>query len=292
MAVTAETSAVNRWKILRDAILSAAAQSSVQSDEPPPTGSVRSFSNFGLFNTSLCEDHRWRRYYPTQPTPCLGAGPLILDHTHTTTLQDMIGFNNTGNVCIWPSEEVLAHYCLQHASLFSGKRLVELGCGRTGLAGVILASTGQPDSLLLTDGHPDAVANVTTIVQRNADVFGSTQVSSEVLCWDNSLSSAHEGAFDWVLCADCLFFTELHTSLVQTIHKLLRPGSGQGLVLAPTRGDTLDQFVSVAAELFTVERTSCYDDVVYKRHGELLECEGVYNPDLHYPIMLTLTPLK
>lgn len=208
----------------------------------------------------------------------------------------MIGFNNTGNVCIWPSEEVLAHYCLQHLSLFSGKTVVELGCGRTGLAGVLLASTTQPSSLLLTDGHPDAVANVTAVIEHNTEVFGNTQVSSEVLCWDDSFllsPSPHDGAFDWLLCADCLFFTELHTTLARTMHKLLRTRSGRGLIFAPTRGKTLEQFVTVASKLFTVERTNCYDDAVYQKHSELLQQdEGVYNPDLHYPVMLILTPLK
>lgn len=74
MATIAKTSsAANRWKILRNAILSA--QSSDQSDNVtlvPPTGSVRSFSSFGLFNTSPCENG-WTRYSPVQPVSCLGA---------------------------------------------------------------------------------------------------------------------------------------------------------------------------------------------------------------------------
>ncbi len=68
------------------------------------------------------------------------------------SLRDMMGFNNTGNVCVWPSEEVLAYWCAQRLgtsscgnnsgsaaaslSMFHGKRVCELGAGRAGLAGL------------------------------------------------------------------------------------------------------------------------------------------------------------
>ena len=60
------------------------------------------------------------------------------------SLQDMIGFNNTGNVCVWPSEEVLAYYCLTHAELFArgSRRVCEIGAGMTGLAALCVAVAG------------------------------------------------------------------------------------------------------------------------------------------------------
>lgn len=46
----------------------------------------------------------------------------------------MMGFNNTGNVCVWPSEEVLAHVCLLNKHLFEDKIVLELGGGMSNFA--------------------------------------------------------------------------------------------------------------------------------------------------------------
>ncbi|XP_064407018.1 calmodulin-lysine N-methyltransferase-like [Halichondria panicea] len=289
-----KTSASERWKILKAAILSAQGGGGTQQSSPSTSASVRSFSSYGLFTSSPSQDG-WSSYSPREPVPSLKVAPLIRDQTQTTSLQDMIGFNNTGNVCIWPSEEVLAHYCVRHASLFSGQSVVELGCGMSALAGVMLASTQLPSHVLLTDGNSSSVDNVTSIVSRNSEQFGSTMVTSEVLCWDDSFlgsPSLHDGSFDWVLCADCVFFTELHSSLVSTMLKLCRSGTGKVLLFAPGRSGTLQQFLALASQSFKVDIMNCYDDLVHSKHKELIDShDESYKSDLHYPNMLTLTPL-
>ena len=57
----------------------------------------------------------------------------------------MLGFNNTGNVCIWPSEEVLVHWVLSRPTLFDGLRVCEIGGGMASLAGLAVALTSQVD---------------------------------------------------------------------------------------------------------------------------------------------------
>ena len=41
------------------------------------------------------------------------VNPVVKHLTETTSLEDMMGFDNTGNVCVWPAEEILAFYCLR-----------------------------------------------------------------------------------------------------------------------------------------------------------------------------------
>lgn len=55
----------------------------------------------------------------------------------------MLGFNNTGNVCVWPAEEALAAWCLGRAAHFDGKRVLELGGGMASLAGLAVARASQ-----------------------------------------------------------------------------------------------------------------------------------------------------
>ncbi|PNX78378.1 hypothetical protein L195_g034438 [Trifolium pratense] len=42
----------------------------------------------------------------------------------------------------WPSEDVLAHYCLSHRDIFRSKKVIELGSGY-GLAGFVIAAVTE-----------------------------------------------------------------------------------------------------------------------------------------------------
>ena len=82
-------------------------------------------------------------------------------------LQDLTGFNNTGNICVWPSEEVLSGYCLENPHLFKDKNVLELGAGMTGLAGLIVAQTCSPKHVLITDGNENSIENLDIVVNEN-----------------------------------------------------------------------------------------------------------------------------
>jgi len=42
-------------------------------------------------------------------------------------------------------------------SIYRGKNILELGAGATGLAGLIIAATCQPNSVQITDGNSESV---------------------------------------------------------------------------------------------------------------------------------------
>ena len=94
---------------------------------------------------------------------CSGRGSVAVRQRAggKVTLNDMresfaTKVDNTGNVCLWPAEEVMAHYILSRATEFSGKHICELGAG-VGLCGLAMACALDASSLLLTDGNKQVV---------------------------------------------------------------------------------------------------------------------------------------
>jgi SAM-dependent methyltransferase len=72
-----------------------------------------------------------------------------------------------------------------------------------------------------------------------------------VLHWSPACNAAHIDAltgggaelFDVVIASDCLFFRDFHDDLLQTLRRLLKPGSGVGVFLQPSRDGTMQRFI-------------------------------------------------
>lgn len=95
-----------------------------------------------------------------------------------------------------------------------------------------------------------------------------------------------------ILCADCLFFDEVRSDLVETIFGWLA-NDGLALVMAPRRGTTFQTFAEAATKRgFLARQIDRYDNKVWSRHLEMLDQSQEYCPDLHYPILLELTKQK
>lgn len=196
-----------------------------------------------------------------------------------------MGFNNTGNVCIWPSEETLSYYVLSNLDMFVDKSVIELGGGMSCMAGLFCAKYGRPDQVVLTDGNKLSVENAQ--ITSRCNEFACRQVDCRVLKWD--YVNMHRG-FDVILCADCLFFDDARADLIDAIWALLHP-DGVALVMAPKRGNTLNSFV-LQSKLkgFTCKQSVKYNQLVWDKHLGLLE-NADYDENIHYPVLIELTKI-
>lgn len=276
-----------RWKMLARALQRSRDEIDKSTDDAI---SVRRISSFGLLSSvpleNILEDLNavWFEY-----NTHIGHDRISLKVRHlikTITPVDLMGFNNTGNICIWPSEEVLAYYSLCNKDAFTGKTVLELGGGMTCLAGLFIAKYTKASFICLTDGNISSVNNVRYIVEKNG-FKDSPRVKCSVLQWGHR-KEKDQLVYDIILAADCLFFDDGRLDLVKTIWGSLAD-NGLALVTAPRRGKTLDKFMFEAENVgFRCTLLQYYNKQVWDRHLELKSSCPAYDEDIHYPLLLHL----
>ncbi|KAK8653084.1 hypothetical protein V6N13_127099 [Hibiscus sabdariffa] len=155
-----------RWKILRRAVLPRATNPEDGSQLGLKLVSRKAPKGFNLIPCQrLHHDHESRdaRFCYTLPTQGCPGPKLVLTQRmdNNADLSDFEicnrhNIDNTGLVCQWPSEDVLAYFCLSHADMFRSKRVIELGSGY-GLAGLTIAAATEALEVVISDGNPQVV---------------------------------------------------------------------------------------------------------------------------------------
>nr|ACF86964.1 unknown [Zea mays] len=195
--------------------------------------------------------------------------------------------------CCWPSEEVLAYYCINHSDVFRSKKVLELGSGY-GLAGLVIAASTNADEVVISDGNPQVAEYIQKNISINAETFGETKVKSLILHWDKEQASEMLNTFDIIVASDCTFFKQFHKGLARTVKSLLKhSATSQAIFLSPKRGDSLDKFLGIIKENgLSCELIENYDPTVWNLHKKLVAGEDRtwpnYDKEHCYPLLVRI----
>ncbi|OIT32565.1 PREDICTED: calmodulin-lysine N-methyltransferase isoform X1 [Nicotiana attenuata] len=306
-----------RWKILKRAILGGpSSNSDNQSEVGIQRISRKATHSFNLIPCRVMKDspdeildsslsekkqlHNSRDAVFCYTLPVANSPQLLL-HQRVDDLADLSDFevcnkydiDNTGLVCQWPSEEVLAYYCLSHPDMFRQKRVIELGSGY-GLAGLAVAMTTEALEVIISDGNPQVVGYIQHNINANSGGFGSTEVKPLMLHWGQDKDSNFSNKFDIIIASDCTFFKEFHQELAETIKLLLKKEvSSEAILFSPKRGDSLDKFLLKVKDIglrFSVEEI--FHAEVWKRHQGFVNGDDSwpnYEMDHCYPLLVRIT---
>ncbi|KAL5557549.1 hypothetical protein UlMin_039785 [Ulmus minor] len=305
-----------RWEILRQALFRRARLRSEEDAQSQivDTKSISRKSNrgFNLIRCRLWNDDANQNSSSSSSTSCqskdvtvcytlpVEGSPQLFLSQRLKNLADLRDFefcnehdiDNTGLVCQWPSEDVLAYFCLKHADMFRSKRVIELGSGY-GLAGLVIAAATEATEVIISDGNPQVVDYIERNIQANSQAFGGTRVKSLTLHWNQDEISNISYAFDLIVASDCTFFKEFHKGLAQVVKLLLKKvGSTEAIFFSPKRGDSLDKFLEEIKEnglQFSI--TENYDAEIWKRHQSFMNGNDSwpsYVKDHCYPLLVRI----
>ncbi|XP_066396362.1 calmodulin-lysine N-methyltransferase-like isoform X2 [Miscanthus floridulus] len=316
------SNATQRWSILRRALLarssSARAQEGISSDHQIKDGtnniSRKASRGFNLiechslpisqlaksFGNSLNgneNDFGQKDVYVCYKLPCRDSSKLDLVYRKEDSLElndieasNKYNIDTTGLVCCWPSEEVLAYYCINHSDMFRSKKVLELGSGY-GLAGLVIAASTNADEVVISDGNPQVAGYIQKNISINTETFGETKVKSMILHWDKEQASEILNTFDIIVASDCTFFKQFHEGLAGTVKSLLKhSATSQAIFLSPKRGDSLDKFLGIIKENgLRCELIENYDPTVWNLHKKYVAGEDRtwpnYDKEHCYPLL-------
>lgn len=279
--------AQERWLILRNALFKK------YTHEIPPC-SIRNHNSLDTFVVepvrlaAIPDDDGWQEYmlHDVELVKEERISALVRRPVADFSLKEFQSPDNTGNVCIWASEQAMARYLIKNIGEFNHSSVIELGGGYSCLAGVLLAKYCSLERMMLSDGNETAVENIKLIAHQN------NLINTEVLQlrWnDRALLSLHAGMFHYALAADCTFRDDQRMPLLAAINILLQH-SGIGIIFSPNRGAALADFISMARDMFghaNVEIIEKYDDKAWGEHLSKLNC-STYRFDIHYPICVRI----
>lgn len=151
---------------------------------------------------------------------------------------------------VWPSARALAETLVEKEELFSGKRILEVGCGLA-IPSIVAAKLGA--EIVATDFHPE----VPRFLESNLAINQAGSVRYERIDWSKGFPDL--GAFDWVIGSDVLYEKQHALLLARVVSQYMGRGEGGAIIADPARPYLqafLDEMTHLGASHQTSVRTA------------------------------------
>ncbi|EGT48210.1 hypothetical protein CAEBREN_08493 [Caenorhabditis brenneri] len=197
------------------------------------------------------------------------------------------GFDNTGNVRIWPGSEALAWVIQRNPSsvLAPGNRILELGAGFLGLSSFLIAKLFPDSTVWVTDGNLESIRSLEQVKNANPEFRSRVHIKQLIWGQDHLITSR----FNTILAADCVFFAEYHESLMKCIHLHLAP-NGNVVISSPRRKQSLQKFLDYVESdwngEFSIEMNSVINSMLEQKIGGIWSSEE--EKDEKFPVIVIL----
>ncbi|EGT48278.1 hypothetical protein CAEBREN_32289 [Caenorhabditis brenneri] len=194
------------------------------------------------------------------------------------------GFDNTGNVRIWPGSEALAWVIQRNPSsvLAPGNRILELGAGFLGLSSFLIAKLFPDSTVWVTDGNLESIRSLEHVKYANPEFRSRVHIKQLIWGQDHLITSR----FNTILAADCVFFAEYHESLMKCIHLHLAP-NGNAVISSPRRKQSLQKFLDYVEsdwnDEFSIEINPVINSMLEQKIGGIWSSEE--EKDEKFPVI-------
>ncbi|KAL8171120.1 hypothetical protein V2J09_022924 [Rumex salicifolius] len=135
---------------------------------------------------------------------------------------------------LWESACLMASILSKNPSILSGKRVLELGCGCTGICSMIAARVA--DLVIASDGDDKTLKPLTENISSNLSQPTLSKLTIKELQWGNqqhiaAIKNLNPRGFDIILGTDVTYVAEAILPLFATAHELISC-QGRGLIEA------------------------------------------------------------
>lgn len=170
------------------------------------------------------------------------------------------GGDATGARPWWGGLLLAAWVAHNSAAHFSGRSVIELGCGSAPLPSVAAALRGA-SMAVATDGCPTAVRAVRTVLDRNGPTVQRVS-STRRLAWEEAITKPDIHAWDVILFADVICTEDAAQHLARVVEPLLRHGGEVVGAIGLHRIGAVEIFEAMRRQGFVAKEIPVYASVL------------------------------